>query len=133
MAWVEIVTCLALIQYLVFGSLVAKARGQYGVKAPAVTGHEMFERFYRVQMNTLELFPVLLVGLFMAATAAFAQATPTGLWKTIDDDGKTLSHLDQADIVLVGILLYAILGKLADVLARGLERYLLRWHAGYQK
>jgi glutathione S-transferase len=52
MAWVEIVTCLALIQYLVFGSLVAKARGQYGVKAPAVTGHEMFERFYRVQMNT---------------------------------------------------------------------------------
>ena len=39
----------------------------------------------------------------------------------------------QTDIVLVGILLYAILGKLADVLARSLERYLLRWHAGYQK
>ncbi len=39
----------------------------------------------------------------------------------------------QTDIVLVGILLYAILGKLADVLARALERYLLRWHAGYQK
>ncbi|WP_038345986.1 aliphatic sulfonate ABC transporter permease SsuC [Acinetobacter sp. A47] len=39
----------------------------------------------------------------------------------------------QTDIVLVGILLYALLGKLADVLAQGLERYLLRWHAGYQK
>ncbi|KJV42096.1 ABC transporter permease [Acinetobacter indicus] len=39
----------------------------------------------------------------------------------------------QTDIVLVGILLYALLGKLADVLAVVLERYLLRWHAGYQK
>ncbi|MFT4020783.1 MAG: ABC transporter permease, partial [Acinetobacter sp.] len=39
----------------------------------------------------------------------------------------------QTDVVLVGILLYALLGKLADVLAQGLERYLLRWHAGYQQ
>ncbi|KAE9798768.1 aliphatic sulfonate ABC transporter permease SsuC, partial [Enterobacter hormaechei] len=39
----------------------------------------------------------------------------------------------QTDVVLVGILLYALLGKLADVLAQLLERYLLRWHAGYQK
>ena len=39
----------------------------------------------------------------------------------------------QTDIVLVGILLYALLGKLADVFAQFLEKYLLRWHAGYQK
>ena len=38
----------------------------------------------------------------------------------------------QTDIVLVGILLYALLGKLADVLAKSLERYWLRWHPGYQ-
>ncbi len=38
----------------------------------------------------------------------------------------------QTDIVLVGILLYALLGKLADVFAKGLERYWLRWHPGYQ-
>ncbi len=38
----------------------------------------------------------------------------------------------QTDIVLVGILLYALLGKLADWFARGLERYWLRWHPGYQ-
>ena len=37
----------------------------------------------------------------------------------------------QTDIVLVGILLYALLGKLADVFARALERYWLRWHPGY--
>lgn len=39
----------------------------------------------------------------------------------------------QTDIVLVGILLYALLGKLADLFAKGLERYWLRWHPGYQK
>ena len=38
----------------------------------------------------------------------------------------------QTDVVLVGILLYALLGKLADLLARGLERAWLRWHPGYQ-
>lgn len=38
----------------------------------------------------------------------------------------------QTDVVLVGILLYAILGKLADVFARSLERWWLRWHPGYQ-
>ena len=38
----------------------------------------------------------------------------------------------QTDIVLVGILLYAALGKLADLFARALERSWLRWHPGYQ-
>jgi sulfonate transport system permease protein len=39
----------------------------------------------------------------------------------------------QTDVVLVGILLYALLGKLADVLAKSLERYWLRWHPSYQR
>lgn len=39
----------------------------------------------------------------------------------------------QTDVVLVGILLYALLGKLADVFARALEHGWLRWHPGYQK
>ena len=38
----------------------------------------------------------------------------------------------QTDVVLVGILLYAVLGKLADLFAKGLEKYWLRWHPGYQ-
>jgi sulfonate transport system permease protein len=37
----------------------------------------------------------------------------------------------QTDVVLVGILLYALLGKLADLLAKGLELWWLRWHPGY--
>ncbi|MFY9511929.1 MAG: aliphatic sulfonate ABC transporter permease SsuC [Rubrivivax sp.] len=38
----------------------------------------------------------------------------------------------QTDVVLVGILLYAALGKAADLVAKGLERWWLRWHPGYQ-
>jgi sulfonate transport system permease protein len=38
----------------------------------------------------------------------------------------------QTDVVLVGILLYALLGKLADMAARALERVCLRWHPSYQ-
>jgi sulfonate transport system permease protein len=38
----------------------------------------------------------------------------------------------QTDVVLLGILLYAALGKLADVLTRWLERRALSWHPAYQ-
>lgn len=38
----------------------------------------------------------------------------------------------QTDVVLVGILLYALLGKVADLAARGLERWWLRWHPNYR-
>ncbi len=38
----------------------------------------------------------------------------------------------QTDVVVVSILLYALLGKLADVFARGLERRWLRWHPNFQ-
>lgn len=64
---VDAVAMLAVIQYLTFAGLVGKARGQYGVKPPAVTGDERFERVYRVQMNTLELLVALLPAMYAAA------------------------------------------------------------------
>ncbi|NVD99426.1 aliphatic sulfonate ABC transporter permease SsuC [Massilia sp. BJB1822] len=38
----------------------------------------------------------------------------------------------QTDVVLVGILLYALLGKAADLLARALERHFLSWNPAYR-
>lgn len=67
MAWVHLVTLLALIEYLGFGYLVGKARATFGVRAPAITGHDIFERYFRVQMNTLELLIVFVPALWMAA------------------------------------------------------------------
>jgi glutathione S-transferase len=67
MPLVDIVALLALLQFFVFAGLVGRARGKYGVNAPSVTGHEMFERAYRVQMNTLELLMLFLPSLYIAA------------------------------------------------------------------
>ena len=67
MTYVDIITALALFQFFAFALLVGRARGKYGVKAPAVSGHEMFERAFRVQMNTLELLVIFIPGLYLAA------------------------------------------------------------------
>ncbi len=65
MPYVDIVTALALLQFLVFGFKVGGARGRYGIKAPAITGNEVFERHFRVQQNTMELLLVLIPGLYL--------------------------------------------------------------------
>jgi glutathione S-transferase len=65
MAYVDIVTALAVLQFLIFGFKVAKARGRYGVKAPAITGNATFERHFRVQQNTLEQLIAFLPGLYL--------------------------------------------------------------------
>lgn len=67
MGYVDLVALLAVAQLVFFSVLVGRARGMYGIKAPAVSGHEGFERAYRVQMNTLELMVAFLPALFIAA------------------------------------------------------------------
>jgi hypothetical protein len=65
MAYVNIVTALALLQFLVMGFKVGSARERYGIKAPAMTGNETFERLHRVHMNTLEVLVMFLPGLYL--------------------------------------------------------------------
>ncbi len=59
---------------LLFGItvIVGRARGKYAIKAPAVTGHPLFERAYRVQMNTLEQTVLFLPTLWLAAHYGFS-------------------------------------------------------------
>jgi glutathione S-transferase len=65
MEFVAVVIVLALLEYVVFGMLVGRARGVYGVKAPAVSGHEIFDRYFRVHQNTLELLVVFVPGMWL--------------------------------------------------------------------
>jgi uncharacterized MAPEG superfamily protein len=65
MAYVDIVTVLAVLQFIVFGFQVGRARGRYGVKAPATTGNEIFERFFRIQQNTLEQLVGFIPGIYL--------------------------------------------------------------------
>jgi uncharacterized membrane protein YecN with MAPEG domain len=67
MVWVDIVGLLALVQLLVFGALVGRARGIYGIKAPATTGHPVFEAWFRVQANSVEMLVAFLPALWLAA------------------------------------------------------------------
>jgi len=51
----------------VFLMQVGRARDKYGVLAPATTGNEIFERYFRVQQNTLEQLILFLPGLYLFA------------------------------------------------------------------
>jgi hypothetical protein len=65
MPYVDIVTALALLQFLVFGIKVGRARTRYGIPAPAITGNAAFECYFRVQQNTLELLILLIPALYL--------------------------------------------------------------------
>jgi uncharacterized membrane protein YecN with MAPEG domain len=68
MHYVAIVTVVALLQFFWFGWQVGVARGKYNIAAPATSGNEMFERVFRVHMNTLEQLVVFLPALWIFAS-----------------------------------------------------------------
>jgi glutathione S-transferase len=63
----SLVTLLVLLLMFFTALMVGRARGRYGIKAPAVTGHEIFERAFRIQMNTLENAVLMLPALWLYA------------------------------------------------------------------
>jgi hypothetical protein len=65
MTYVDIVTVIAILQFIVFGFKVGSARAKYGIAAPAITGHEIFERYFRVQQNTLEQLIAFIPALYL--------------------------------------------------------------------
>ena len=67
MAYVQLMMLLALLEFLVFGYAVGHARERYNVPAPATTGNEVFERYFRAQMNTLEQLMVFLPSIWLFA------------------------------------------------------------------
>ena len=73
MLWVEIVMALAVLQFVIFGIFVGRARARYQVKAPATTGNEDFERYFRIHYNTLEQLIVFLPGIWLFATHVSAR------------------------------------------------------------
>jgi uncharacterized membrane protein YecN with MAPEG domain len=65
--YTTIATLLALMLYFYTTMQVSRARVQYGVKAPAISGNADFERVFRVQANTLEWMPIFLPSLWLFA------------------------------------------------------------------
>jgi glutathione S-transferase len=67
MSLVHIVIALALIEFFVFLMAVGRARATYQLPAPATSGNEMFERYFRVQMNTIEQLVIFLPSILLFA------------------------------------------------------------------
>jgi len=64
---VAIVTILALAQFIYFSIQVGSMRGKHSIKAPAITGHDEFERMFRVQQNTMEQLVAFIPALWIYA------------------------------------------------------------------
>lgn len=99
-----------------------------------VYGLSGWELFRQVQLPGA--MPSVLVGLrfalgsmWLTLIAAEALAAERGIGYMT----TTAREFMQTDVVIVGTLLYALLGKLADVIARMLEKRLLFWHPNFQK
>src|SRR5712672_1645823 len=67
MPFVHLVIALALVEFLLVCWAVARARVRYNIPAPATTGNEVFERYFRVQMNTLEQLVIFVPAILMFA------------------------------------------------------------------
>ena len=107
MPFVHLVIGAALLEYLWFAFAVGKARETYKVSAPATTGNEIFERNFRVQMNTLEQLiifipSILIFAHYFDARIAAAKVSPTfGLTLTWFTPGRLISQGSSAVEILV--------------------------------
>lgn len=81
-AYIALITVLTVLLLSTTTFLVGRARGKYGVKAPATTGHDGFERAFRVQMNTQEAAVMFLPALWVAASfgVVWLSASLGALW-----------------------------------------------------
>ena len=115
MELVYLTILLALLEYMVMGGLVGRARAKHGIHAPAMTGHPDFERTNRVHVNTLEnliifvpavwifasyvsvRWAAVLGFLFVAARAVYA----VGYLKAAEKRGIGAGITGMVEIVLV--------------------------------
>jgi glutathione S-transferase len=65
--YVHLVILLAVVEFLVFGFAVGRARKRCRVAAPATTGNAEFERYFRAHGNTLEQLVVFLPSILLFA------------------------------------------------------------------
>ena len=125
---VFIVMGLALIQYMYFAYQVGGARERFGIKAPAITGNEQFERYFRVQQNTLELIVILLPSLWMFANylSAPTAAALGGVYLVgrflysigyVKDPGKRSAGFGLSFLPIAALLLGGLYGAIRAALA----------------
>ncbi len=75
--WAALVTVGVIVLLFAVSWNVGRARGKYGIQAPATSGHPAFDRAFRVQMNTLENAVAFLPALWLFAMYV------SGVWSAV--------------------------------------------------
>jgi len=126
MELVTIVIALALIEYMYIAMQVGAARGKYGVPAPATTGDPIFERYYRVQQNTVEQLVIFLPSMLgfahyvmpLAAAAlglVFILGRALYLTGYVKDPGKRSTGFMLTFVPNVILVLGALIGAVVEL------------------
>ncbi len=123
MELVSFVITLALIECFVFGGLVGRARGRFGIAAPAMTGHPDFERINRVHQNSIEQLVLFVPAIWIFASSVSPRiAAALGLVFVIGRAVYAHGYIQEASkrgtgtmisaVALVALLLGAAIGSL---------------------
>ena len=120
---IAIVTVVVLVQYMVLGYHVSRARIKCGVLAPAISGHPDFERTFRIHQNTLEQLVLFIPALWMfgiyvhpSTGAVIGLLFPTGreVYRRsyIADPSSRMAGAALGGGAIVVLLLGALIGAL---------------------
>lgn len=112
MHWVAVITVLVLVEYLVFQGFTGAARQKGKVPAPKTTGDENYERWYRVQLNTVEQLIVFLPALWLCAhLGATTVATVAGIVFLVARPIYAMSYVRDPEKRTIGF----VIGYLANI------------------
>jgi glutathione S-transferase len=130
--FVAIVTLLALLLYFYMSLRVGRARTQFNLPAPAISGNADFERVFRVHANTLEWLPIFLASLWLFALAWKADLIAAGIglvWiigrvlymtgYSREASARSMGFGVQA--MATAVLLFGALGKLVWMAVQSLQ------------
>ena len=106
---IALVTVATVLLLAALSAVVGRARGRYGIRAPATTGHEGFERAFRAQGNTNEAALMFLPSLWTAAAFGDPRLAATfgAVW-LVARVLYAITYLDPAKSRAIGFALSSI-------------------------
>lgn len=123
-----LVTLIALIEYSFFTLRTGLSRAKYDVPAPATTGNEEWERYFRVQQNTVEQLIVFLPALWLCAyTTRPDLAALIGLGFIIGRPIYYFSYIKAPETRALGFLLGFLTNNVLILGAIGGSLYRMFW------
>jgi glutathione S-transferase len=121
--YIGLVTIATVFLLIAMMGVVSRARGKYGVRAPATSGPDGFERAFRVQANTNESVLMFLPALWTAAIFmppyAWLAATFGAIWVLarvfyaityLDPNKKRTIPFAVSGVMVIALIVMALWG-----------------------